>query len=277
MADTQVQPPPPAAPSDTTAGAQQPLSKNAQKKLAKAARFAEQKKERRAYEKEKKKEKKRMLAAKRDAGELGADDEGPRKKARTDGPRVPFEARVVVDLGFDDMMSENVSSIRATISYRGRTTCNGLQEIKSLTSQLAFTYAANRKAVHPFSTILFTSVNGRTFTRLEEIGDAAYKRWHDTEWWQEGYERLWEGHNAAEAQSTPQDVKPEPAEDGATAAKLFLKPQSAPQETVVYLTADSSDELSELKVGETYIIGGICDHNRYKVSITRHSSTKSGG
>lgn len=89
----------------------QPLSKNAQKKLARAARLAEQKKERRAYEKEKKKEKKRQLAEKRAAGELGdgAEEGGPRKKAKTDvGPRVPFKARIVVDLGFDDLMSENV-------------------------------------------------------------------------------------------------------------------------------------------------------------------------
>jgi len=33
---------------------------------------------------------------------------------------------------------------------------------------------------------------------------------------------------------------------------------------VIYLTADSDSELIELKEGETYIIGGICDHNRYK-------------
>jgi hypothetical protein len=34
---------------------------------------------------------------------------------------------------------------------------------------------------------------------------------------------------------------------------------------VVYLTADSEEELMELKEGEIYVIGGICDHNRYKV------------
>lgn len=89
---------------------QEPLSKNAQKRLAKAARIAEQKKERRAYEKEKKKEKKRELAAKRAAGELDEEQEGPRKRQRVEGPRTPFEARIVVDLGFDDKMTENVSA-----------------------------------------------------------------------------------------------------------------------------------------------------------------------
>lgn len=42
-------------------------------------------------------------------------------------------------------------------------------------------------------------------------------------------------------------------------------PTKSPQDTVVYLTADSEEDLSELKPEETYIIGGICDHNRYKV------------
>ncbi|KAI0796284.1 guanine-1-methyltransferase-domain-containing protein [Irpex lacteus] len=220
----------------------QPLSKNAQKKLARAARLAEQKKERRAYEKEKKKEKKRQLVEKRAAGELGDDAEegGPRKKAKTDaGPKVPFKARIVVDLGFDDLMSEN--------------------EIKSLTSQLAFTYSANRKATQPFESVLFTSLEKRTHTRLEAIGDAAYKRWHDTEWWHESYERLWTGQRT----------------EGTERSTEGTKEQSAPQESVVYLTADSNDELSELKEGETYIIGGICDHNRYK-NLCLNKSKESG-
>ncbi|KAI0686488.1 guanine-1-methyltransferase-domain-containing protein [Cytidiella melzeri] len=224
----------------------QPLSKNAQKKLARAARIAEQKQERRAHEKEKKKEKKRQLSAKRAAGELDDEDQGaPRKKARTGaGPRVPFSARIVVDLGFDDLMNEN--------------------EIKSLTQQLAFTYSANRKAARPFQTILFTSLNKRTHTRLETIGDAAYKRWNDTEWWHESYDRLWAGQGI------------ETADSGETGARDDTNVhQTAPKETVVYLTADSNDELSELKEGETYIIGGICDHNRYR-NLCLDKSTESG-
>jgi hypothetical protein len=92
-----------------------PLSKNAQKKAAKAARFAAQKHERRAKEKESKKEKKRMKAQKRAAGELDEEEvqeeeEKKRmmKRARTGAGQNPFGARVCVDLGFDNMMTDKV-------------------------------------------------------------------------------------------------------------------------------------------------------------------------
>lgn len=90
-----------------------PLSKKAQKKLAKAAWLAERKKERRAVEKERRKEKKRAFAEKRAAGELDPEDEErERKRLKIDkGSRTPFAARVVVDLGFDEKMTENVSII----------------------------------------------------------------------------------------------------------------------------------------------------------------------
>lgn len=91
-----------------------PLSKNAQKKAAKAARFAAIKPERRAREREIRKEKKRLKrAADAEAdAELG-EGEGSRKRVKvehtaTRGPRTKFAARVVVDLGFDEMMSEKV-------------------------------------------------------------------------------------------------------------------------------------------------------------------------
>ncbi|KAG5639690.1 hypothetical protein H0H81_005873 [Sphagnurus paluster] len=207
-----------------------PLSKSAIKKAAKAERIAASKLERRAREKEAKKDKKRALAAKRAAGELDEDEERKRSKKRA---RLQFGGTVVVDLGFDDKMND--------------------KEIISLSSQLAYTYSANRNASYPFS-LVYTSLNGRTMERLESMNDAGYKRWSNTQWWQEGYERLWQG------QPAPADTNAEE-----TAGALGPPPtQTDIQKSVVYLTADSEDELTELRPEEIYIIGGICDHNRYK-------------
>lgn len=44
------------------------------------------------------------------------------------------------------------------------------------------------------------------------------------------------------------------------------RPSRSAQENVVYLTADSPNEIDALEEGMTYVIGGIVDHNRYKVS-----------
>lgn len=88
------------------------LSKSAQKKAAKAERYAVLKLERRAREKVAKKEKQRVKAEKRAAGELDGEDEDEqnrrKKKARVGGS-CQFRGRVVVDLGFDEMMNDKVS------------------------------------------------------------------------------------------------------------------------------------------------------------------------
>jgi tRNA (guanine9-N1)-methyltransferase len=80
------------------------LSKSAMKKAARAERYAATKLERRAKEKEMKKGKKRLRAEKRAAGELNDDEENRRKKRS----RLQFGGKVVVDLGFDQLMSEKV-------------------------------------------------------------------------------------------------------------------------------------------------------------------------
>jgi len=204
----------------------EPLSKKAQKRAAKAARLQEQKSERRAREKEAKKRKRRER--------VQAGDEDPRKRRKMGGQdQIPFAAQVVVDLGFDHMMTD--------------------KEVTSLTSQLAYTYSANRRSLMPFTSLIFTSLNGRTKSRLDAINDAGYKRWTNTKWWEEGYDQIWV--------SNPDSLGGDDSE--------------ARRASVVYLTADSEEELMELKEGEIYVIGGICDHNRYKNLCLEKAQTSS--
>lgn len=100
--------------------APQALSKNAIKKAAKAEKYAAYKLERRAREKETKKEKKRVVAEKRAAGELDEDEE--EKKRQKKRPKIHFGGKVIVDLGFDEMMNEKVCDVRFLPQF-GRVTC----------------------------------------------------------------------------------------------------------------------------------------------------------
>lgn len=76
-----------------------PLSKNAQKRLIKAARRAAQKSERRARERAHRKERKRLSRPK-----VESDLQTP------SAPAIPFDVRVIVDLGFDELMTTKVST-----------------------------------------------------------------------------------------------------------------------------------------------------------------------
>lgn len=115
-----------------------------------------------------------------------------------------------------------------------------LQECASLCSQLGYTYSSQRRSSTPFSSLVFSSLGGQTKAHLETVGQGAYTRWKHIQWWEEDYEKIW---------SLP--------------SGSYLDDKSA-QANVVYLTADSDTEISELEAGHTYIIGGIVDHNRYK-------------
>jgi hypothetical protein len=138
-----------------------------------------------------------------------------------------------------------------------------VQEVASLVSQLGYTYSANRQSPTPFSHVLVTGFGGRTKEKMDGMSDAAYRRWANCEFWEEGYEDLWrDGDVAAASRSAPIEEKASERKQGkARAAK----------ESVVYLTADSDVELAELNESETYIIGGIVDHNRYKVNPLLYS------
>lgn len=86
----------------------QGLSKKAQKRAAKAARLHELKLERRAREKEAKKRKRRERANVIANGEGSENTSRKRRKTNAGGETRIFNARVVIDLGFDELMSDKV-------------------------------------------------------------------------------------------------------------------------------------------------------------------------
>jgi tRNA (guanine9-N1)-methyltransferase len=79
------------------------LSKNAQKRLVRAARRTAQKSERRAREKARKIENKRLR-------NLETNDDVLWHK-RPPPTAAPFDARVIIDLGFDELMTPKVTAM----------------------------------------------------------------------------------------------------------------------------------------------------------------------
>ena len=43
--------------------------------------------------------------------------------------------------------------------------------------------------------------------------------------------------------------------------------EAFPKDSIVYLSSDSSNVLTTLSEDKVYIIGGLVDHNRHKVSV----------
>jgi tRNA (guanine9-N1)-methyltransferase len=103
------------------------LSKSAQKRLAKAERYAQLKLERRAREKAQKVTKRKEREERAAAGEdTGPSDAKKRRVSREgDGPMRPFNARIVIDLGFDDKMTEKVGILCLVIRWSGRNNSHG--------------------------------------------------------------------------------------------------------------------------------------------------------
>ncbi|WFD03833.1 tRNA (guanine(9)-N(1))-methyltransferase [Malassezia obtusa] len=235
---------PPVVITDPHTGKQVEKTKTAAKKLLKRAQRQEKKEatkhERRAKERQRRKDRRRELREKR---AKDPDAYAPVPKPRA----VPFHARVVVDLGFDDLMTAD--------------------EATSLAAQLGYLYGVNRTSSHPFEELVFTGA-GRTSSaslgfapphggahafptagtsdtslfhdrvgaHMEDKNRGSWRRWSRVKLREYGgLEALWESSDAPCQKSD-----------------------------LVYLTADTDETIDTLEEGKTYIIGGIVDRNRYK-------------
>lgn len=101
------------------------------------------------------------------------------------------------------------------------------QEINSLSSQIRYCYAANKRAKHPVHAKA-TSIGGSTLERLEKV--SGFDSWKNRAF-----------------DCTPQDL---------------VEAYGNDKSKLVYLTSDSENTLEELEDGKVYIIGGIVDRNR---------------
>lgn len=252
-----------------------PLSKNAIKKAAKQARIEAEKSSRRAYEKEKAKARKAAQKAEFESGqmtpeqveayELKRKERNEKLRAKQKGGKVKDEEAwkggIVIDLGFDELMTEAVSLFSSCSQQSVSNACSNAQarfptqEIKSMASQLGYCHSANRLTTKPFLKIVYSGFSGQLKQRMETVMQGHYKVWSRSEWRDEDVGRLAGSGGAADDENT-----------NATVVNPF------PGQEYVYLTADSDYELETLREDQTYIVGGIVDKNRYKVSKREYKS-----
>ncbi|SPO24066.1 related to TRM10 - tRNA methyltransferase [Ustilago trichophora] len=288
------------------------MSKNAAKKLARKQKLEETKHERRAAERLKKKQNKRArflaahpnkdsegsadgAASKRRASTGSNDAEGskrPKPAGESAGGRQKeyFDARLVIDCGFDELMADKESS--------------------SMTQQLMYLYSANRNAKMPFGEVILTGQEkrgdclkdvhleqlslvpqGAASTAEGEVGEESanagsiennrigqamdgklrgvWRRWKRVTIYKNGgiESLLCHSTHADMAMSTSISA---PAAESSLKSRHFASEEERQARQririsdAIYLTADTDDTLSELEPGKTYIIGGIVDKNRYK-------------
>lgn len=224
----------------------------------------------RVQEKARRRERQHALSEGYAAGTLSAEDKAlverqrELKRARKASARqdaAAFPAGVLIDLEFDDLMTD--------------------QEITSIHSQLGFVYSNNRTAQHPFSAVMYSGFSPESAPRLwAKLGKANWPRWHRQYFYREDVGTL---AKSLAGRVTPKEVDAAPVEplvatsipdSTTTPYEEFVSalagpnlPDSIPStHKLVYLSADAEEELSTLAEDEVYIIGGIVDRNRHKVS-----------
>lgn len=217
---------------------EQPLSKNAQKRARRAELHAERKRARKEQEKEAK-------AARRDAqraefhAKINAMSEEEKDKYFAERKERLDAKRKEAEAKREAKRAQLSSEYGCLIDCEFSELMTRPKEWSSFAHQCRYLYERNCKAPTPFK-LTFTGVAGEFGEHMRRcIG--GYDHWHVVS-----------------------------RED--TIAESMSEEERA---SLVYLTADSENELSTLEKGKTYVIGGFIDRNRHK-GLT-HSKAKELG
>ncbi|GAB4820864.1 hypothetical protein N2152v2_007910 [Parachlorella kessleri] len=205
---------------------QQPISKNQLKKLRKQQRYEEQKRQRRAAEKAARQAKQEQRRA--EGLERMATMTEEEKQRWREERRAKVEARKQESQGKKAKLHQALDEGQRLVIDLDFEDKMSESEIKSLCQQLSYAYGANTKAVVPCH-FVFTSLKGRMRDHITRQL-TGFENWVSTQ--------------------TEQDYM------------QHFGDKAVGQ--LVYLTADSPDEITELDPAKAYIIGGLVDRNRYK-------------
>lgn len=137
-----------------------------------------------------------------------------------------------------------------------------------MVGQIGYVYSANRLADRPFKSVLHTSCSPTAAPRIyEKMQKTKHDKWSRCYWHEQGIEDLARKFGESST-ATEKEV------DGGIELPNGISPST---HQLIYLSADSDNELETLSENEIYIIGGIVDRNRYKVSLVssplEHGST----
>ena len=116
-----------------------------------------------------------------------------------------------------------------------------------MTQQLSSLYNTNKRSSHPFSSIVFC---GPANQALFETGIGSHMQIKMGAQWQRWQSVILREKGGLEDIHKDQESVP----------------KICNQDELVYLSADSESTLDRIEEGKAYIIGGLVDRNRHKVS-----------
>jgi tRNA (guanine9-N1)-methyltransferase len=216
----------------------QPVSKNMLKKMRRKEEWDNKKKQIRKIKKEKKKEKNKIINKIINKTEL-VKEESPVIAIAT-ATAIPRKVRE------EEYLKKVKEGSMLIIDCSFESLMNE-KDIFSLTRQVGYCYSENRKAKNPFNFILY-DVGERL---MKELNKNNFSNW-------KGVTVIKKGEYSS-----------------ITEYVMKHRKSDIEKENIIYLTADSENEVNDIETSKVYIIGGIVDRNRYKL-ITLNKANEMG-